>query len=427
MTGLCLFVFSIVVWLSRGQYDPTAPLLAALFVAWVAVTTLNRPVLAGRSIARSLVKPFEFLPWLFALLFAIKPDLIYIDPTRSGMLAWLRLLPLVAVTIAMLPWKGIRQRGFTSRAFVMIVFLIFYASVLVLSPHPQIDVFTSNDAAVGFFRHGLNPYSQTYIDIYHGHNDYRPGFLYWPMALYLQTLSKILFHDVRAILVLCWWVAALWVPRRSFLLWLTLPFLAFGFEQAWLDPALSLCAAVSFWALKRRQWIPLALAIAAAASIKQYGFVIGFFSVIWLWFERPKTETAKTVGLSALIFGAALIPFLVWAPADFLSMTITAHTGALSRPDALNFTAFWMRTTGTDFPPLAQLAMTALGFMVGVIHVIRNRSTRGTRVVAEACAMAFGFSFLFGKFGFCNYHWLLISFWLLSRSDESADANRLPS
>jgi len=418
MTEICLIAFSIVVWLSRGQYDPTAPVLAALFVAWT--------ISPGRSLG--WLKP---LPWIFALLFAIKPDLIYIDPARSGMLTVIRFLPLVAVTLAMLPWKNVFcRRWLTSKTFLMFVFLVFYAGVLILSPHPKIDVFTSNDAAVDFFRHGLNPYSQTYADIYQGHYDYHPGFLYWPTALYLQTLSKILFHDVRAILVLCWWLAALWVPRRSFLLWLTLPFLAFGFEQAWLDPALSLCAAVSLWALKhpqnRRRWIPLALAIAAAASIKQYGFVIGFFSVIWLWLESSKTETIKTVGLSALVFGVALAPFLAWAPSDFLSMTITAHTGALSRPDALNFTAFWMRTTGTDFPPLAQLVMTALGFMAGVVHVVRNRSKRGARVIAEACAMAFGFSFLFGKFGFCNYHWLLISFWLLSLADESADVNRAP-
>ena len=42
-------------------------------------------------------------------------------------------------------------------------------------------------------------------------------------------------------------------------------------------------------------------------------------------------------------------------------------------------------------------------------------------VIAESWAIAFGFAMLFGKFAFCNYYWLLISFWILSLAFENVE------
>ena len=414
MTYLAILLFSTVVWLAKGHYDPSVPLLVLVFLAW-SYLTVFKP-------SSSVVKKGEsyfycYFPWLSAVMMAIKPNLIYVLDGLRPAYQFYRFIPLTLTAISLRKTKII---GWS----VAFAFLIFFFTALYLSPNPHIDVFVSNTSAVDFFLQGLNPYSQTYVDIYGGRFDYHPGFVYWPMALYLQTVSKLIFGDIRSILVLAWWCAAFFFPKNNpraaqlKKIWWLIPFLAFGFEQGWIDPLLSLMAAITLWSMKNKKWWLTAIAIGLAASIKQYGFIIGAFPLIALALDQGWKVVGKVSLFAGILFIALLAPFLIWNLQDFISMTLTTHAHALARPDALNFTAFWMKISGTDFPWLAQLAMTLLGFALAFFHVFRNRANRGLAVIPESWAIAFGFSTLFGKFAFCNYHWLLISFWLLSLAFE---------
>ena len=434
MTYIVILLFSTVVWLAKGHYDPSIPLLVIAFLVWVYSKLFLKPIFKIAHAQKIESYFYQGLPWLSAVMMAIKPNLIYVLESFRPIYLYFRFIPLGVVALS-------TRKSKTLEWCVAFGILVFFLAALYLSPIPFIDVFRSNNAAVDFFLQGLNPYSQTYADIYGGRFDYHTGFLYWPMTLYLQTFSKLFFHDIRVILVIAWWGGAFFFPKTNprvqelKKIWWLIPFLAFGFEQAWLDPILSAGAAITLWAMWSQKWVLMALTIAVAASMKQYGIIIGIFPVFLMFLEQKWKPMLKVMGIGGLVFALALAPFLFWNFQDFLSMTITAHASALPRADALNFTAFWMKTTGLVFPGLsnpdvesfiksAQLAMTALGFILAFYHVIKNRAQRSLAVIPEAWAISFGFSMLFGKFAFCNYHWLLISFWILSLAFEDADRAR---
>jgi uncharacterized membrane protein len=403
MTVLTLFVFSVVVWLNRGHYDPTAPLLTLIFLIWNASVFFNwtEPGLFQKSL--------RWIPWIWGGLFFLKNDLLYVSKELKLEIFWIRSLPLVGVLFCSVFKRSGKWLG---PALISLSF----ALTLYYSPSPHIDVFHSNRLAVQFFLKGLNPYSEIYPDIYEHSYDYHPGFLYWPGALLLQTLSQVLFHDIRAVLILAWVFASFFLPNRkhSILLWITIPFLAFAFEQAWLDPLIIFGAAIALYAIEKEKLFLWALAVVISASVKQYGFMIGLFSMLYLMLEKGASRLIRPV--IGVFFGFALVmlPFLLWSPQDFLNQTVFNHVGAQVRPDALNFTAFWLRLTGDTLSPITQLIAVIFGCMVATVHVLKNRSRRGVRVIPEAWAIFFGFSVLFGKFAFCNYYCLMLGFWLLA-------------
>ena len=126
-----------------------------------------------------------------------------------------------------------------------------------------------------------------------------------------------------------------------------------------------------------------------------------------------------------------MTPLIWWSPHDFLQMTLLTHASAKIRPDALNFTAFWFKTTGQELSPAVQGLAVFLGLMIALFHVLKNRTRRGISVIPEAWAIFFGFSIFFGKFAFCNYYWLLLSFcWMAvsesARADEFSSVREVP-
>lgn len=429
MTPLLITLFSIVVWLNRGQYDPAAIVLVIAFLVWVA--SRLSPTL-GQTLEHKL-RPLEpiarRLPLVAGVMMAIKPNIIYLQAGLGPALHVFRFVPLALGLIHY--WLNHYRRDpnpLKPNNYLMpLLYSVAFLFVTYLSPSPKIDVFSSNTEAVKFFLQGLNPYSQTYGDIYQGEFGYTPGFLYWPGALYLQTLSYLALHDIRAVNILAWCASLFFIPQGLRIFWMCIPFLAFGFEQSWLDPLLSFFAALSLWSIQNKRWWVLAVAAAIAASIKQYGFLIGFFSLLWMikhhgFNSGGRKLIFKITSLSASIFLALLLPFLVWGASDFFSMTLASHGQALTRPDALNFSAFWQQVTGTPFPGIAQALMTLLGFALASVHVFKSKQPQ-PQIIAEAWAIAFGFSMLFGKFAFCNYHWLLISFWMLSLNPKTEGAD----
>lgn len=416
-TYLFITILTFIVWHTRGFYSLWGVISVISFLAWVYQTICSQTQATAK--VRNLF--YKYLPILYSLLLVSKPPLGSVPETHRiyhRVFRWSSLTTLLSFE-KILPW----------------LVLIYYFCILFLSPNPHIDVYQSNLIGVDFLLHHLNPYSQIYPDIYAGAFDYKPGYLYWPGALYLQTLSKLVFKDIRAATLLVWWVAAFFIPRehdhRSQLqkVWWLLPFAPFGFEQAWLDPILSGFAALTLWSIHKKNYMLLATAIATAASIKQYGFILGGFSIFYFINLKKWKITANTLLVAALIFFIIMAPMLFWNPSDFISITLLSHSKALPRNDALNFTALWMRVTGYSFSSIFQALFTLLGFLLACFHIFKNHTLKGIAVVPESWVIAFGFSMLFGKFAFCNYYWLLISFLLMSVMYEvkTSGADKSPS
>jgi hypothetical protein len=419
-TCFMIVLFGSEVWKSWAYFDGSAIWLVISFVAWTNVRIFF-PMKSSSNILRiGECCFFQFFPWVSAFMIAMKPGLMYAgDPLRFVYFLF-RFAPIGLNVI--------------SRKTLPPIVLFFFLAVLYLSSDPFIDVFRSNSLAVGFFHQGLNPYSQIYPDIYGRQFDYHPGFLYWPAALYLQIVSKVIFGDIRVILVLAWWGAVFFFPNTNChsqalrKIWWFIPFIPFALEQAWLDPLISFAAAATLWAMKNRRWCLMAAAIGIAASVKQYGFLVGLFPIATLALDRDWKVLVRVSLTAFVLFLLVVAPFLISDPRGFFAMTITAHTSAAVRAEALNFTAFWMYLTGSPFPASAQLAFTLYGFGLGFFHLIKNRARSRLTVIAESWAIAFGFSMLFGKFAFCNYYWLLISFWILSlafENDERLDSKKI--
>ncbi len=308
--------------------------------------------------------------------------------------------------------------------------LIFYVLNLFADPSIGIDVYVANNMGIDHLFNGLNPYSQAYPEELSGGRGYRPGFLYWPGTLYLEGLSKWLVGDIRGVLVLCWWVAPFFFPKRRSeaetlslrVIWWFLPFLSLCLRCGWIDPILSFSATLLIHGITRRNWRVVSFSIALAASVKQYGGILGVFAIPYLFLtEGTRTAALRVTLQSAGIFGLLLMPFLLWDLHGFLDMTVLSHLEAVTRLDALNFTAWWTHVSGRAFPGLAQGIMTLIGFALGFLHLLRNARRDGLATLPESWAIAFGFSVVFGKFGFINYYWLWISFLILALVLEKQD------
>ncbi|MBC7396720.1 MAG: hypothetical protein H7333_04680 [Bdellovibrionales bacterium] len=407
VTLFLIFCTTLVVWLNRGRYDPSVPFLTLFFLKWVHASVWNKTFLPKVSVIFS-----RFLPWIFALLFLIRNELLYVEPAYLSVSRAMSFFPLIGMAI--FTWG--RKFGLAGALFWILPFFLTF----LLSPSPHMDVFQSNRLAVDFFLHGQNPYSAVYPDIYRNEFDYHPGFLYWPGALYLQTVSQLIFSDIRVVLALGWVIAGFLLreQKKSLALWMTLPILAFGFEQAWLDPLIALGGALALYGIREKKHAYWILGAVLAASVKQYGFMVGLFSVLYCALEYGIAGVRKSFWIMAGAFALVMLPMILWAPHDFLQMTVLTHTSAKIRPDALNFTAFWLKMTGAELPNSFQLLAIVLGLGLAIFHVVQNGHVRRLKVVPEAWAIFFGFSIFFGKFAFCNYYWLLISFWIMAESED---------
>ena len=393
--------------------------LIPVLTLWLGVWSFNRIF----SRLPSSPKAFQFferyLPWTGILLMAIKPGGPALIPSLLGGTAFFRFFyPLTLCPL----W--IKTLSFKKKTTLLAAgALIYFIVSLVLDPSPGIDVFVANNMGLDYLARGLNPYAQFYPEALSGGRGYRPGFLYWPGTLYLEGLSRWIFGDLRVILALLWWSAPFFFrksenPKRDLTLkvaWWFLPFLNFCLECAWIDPILAFCAAVLIYGItKRRIWV-MAFAIALAASVKQYGGLLGAFAIPYLFFAGEKKGILLRLTLLAgFFFGLLMLPFLAWDLRAFVDMTLKSHLEATTRLDALNFTAWWITVTGGSFSNRAQGIMTLLGFVLGLFHLGRNSKRNGLKTLPEAWAMTFGFSVMFGKFGFANYYWLWISFLILA-------------
>jgi hypothetical protein len=142
MTLALILITSIIVWLNRGLYDPSVPVLVAFFLAWSYASFTNRKWLNES-------KRYLFLlPWIWAILFIFRNDLLYVDDLKKEAVSLLRFFPLLSVAIYTLDQYVYKASPRAIRSLPM--FFIILILVPFLSSEPHIDVFQSNRLGVQY-------------------------------------------------------------------------------------------------------------------------------------------------------------------------------------------------------------------------------------------------------------------------------------
>jgi hypothetical protein len=324
---------------------------------------------------------------------------------------------------------------YRSLAVTLIVLLVF-AQILVplLSPHPWIDVFVNNTAAVDFFLKGKNPYIQTYVDVYNGLFSYPAGFLYFPGLLFCLAPFRVLFGDIRYAFIFAQILNAILIYRivkrredveRSLdktvgtllpwllpVLWLSFPVIYHVLEQSWTDTLLITFTFLIVDSIDLKRWGWVGLLAGLVFTTKQYGFIISLFAVLRVAQIGGVYSGLRSAGLAAGAFSAVLIPFMLANFKGLYAMTIQAQVSPGIRTDSLGMSALFALKWGYYFPSSMQILISVLG-LVGGIGMILSDPLKKMDRVAVALFFAYGCSFLFGKWAFCNYHYLLASFLIL--------------
>jgi hypothetical protein len=319
---------------------------------------------------------------------------------------------------ALLAFRSVSTLSFVALAGAL-------ALVPIISPKPFIDVWVNNQAAVDFLAQGLNPYSQSYMDIYHGRYDYHAGFLYFPGILYWLAPFRFLLGDIRFGLVfanLATAVGLIALSRRlklaeTFrwlipLIWLAFPVTFFVAEQAWIDTILITLAVLALWSAEARRFALAGVLGGLAFSMKQYGFLITGIVLFRIWRLAGFKPTLRATVSASASFLVVVLPFALADWDAFYESTIGGHADSQVRLDAFNFTVFLYREAGILIPGFLRVVLSASGALFSAVWMLRKATPRLSDAAA-ALSVSYGMAFLFGKWAFCNYHYLLAGFVVL--------------
>jgi hypothetical protein len=347
-----------------------------------------------------------------------------------------------ALLLLVAAWPWIRYRAgriaywALGGALVLMAIFVVERGVLLASPSPHIDVWTSSQKAVGFLLAGKNPYSQRYDDIYGGQYDYRPGMTYFPGWPVWSTLGALVLpggHDVRASLVAADVLACVFLvgamrcervqPELWLLVvlaWLTFPIGPFVLEQSWIDRLLIACFAAAAWAFSAKRPMLAGVAMGYACAAKQYAPLGAALAFVHAWRAFGFRGALRYAAAAAAVVSLVVLPFVLIAPKDFYAFTIDAYVTQLPRPDALAVPTYYVhhampidmdhiKKMYTPYSVLT-LALVALVFA----WMARRRTPATTASWLGATAVAYGFFWIFAKLSFCNYYFLDAFFALAS-------------
>lgn len=324
-----------------------------------------------------------------------------------------------------------RAAGLFAAGAVILTLIWARWQVLETSTHPAIDVWTSSQRAVDYFLEGKNPYTQSYVDIYHGRYDYFPSFPYLPAYLYAATAGVWLvpsLHDVRVSLFASEIVVAAFlflIARRENLslltcalvvcVWLALPVCLFILEQAWIDSLLLVGFAGAAWALSSKRVVAAGVFLGLSCATKQYAVLGVSFFYVYAWRALGLRAAVKLVVSSALVTTAFMLPFAVLDLRQFLKYTLMSWGGALPRTDSLSLPAYLAH----KHPPHGDDELRALyhpfAFVQGAVWLgtlawlaWQHRPT--LRQLFGAIGFATAIVLMVAKQAFCNYYYFMSFF-----------------
>lgn len=418
--ALLYALLGVILHVTEGHFHTTwLPVYFAGFVAWVA--------LAARAPAAPRRAPPDADLALLALCAAgawfWSSHALLADARRGAALTLFRQLPWAVVALCGLA-AWLRRAWWPVAAAVAVV--IGAKTLLVeTSPRPFIDVFTSNTLAADFYLARVNPYAQVYPDIYGGGHDYRPGMVYWPAVLAVQSAARAAFGDIRWSFVLADLVTAGAVTAALARLGLSLrlallaalalllsPVGPFVFEQAWVDPLLFGAFALFACAMAFEHAALAGCALGLAVALKQYGAFGAAVGLAWTLRAFGPRRAAQAAAAAAVTFALTTLPVALQRLDAFIEMTVRVPGRMGLRRDALSLLVYLAdQLTGAQ-PTTVTLLAAALSTGLGVAWVLRAPRPSLAHWSA-ASGLAYGGFFFFGKQAFCNYHHFLGGFVLL--------------
>jgi hypothetical protein len=270
--------------------------------------------------------------------------------------------------------------------------------------------------AVAALRHGANPYSLTYPNIYKDASFYGPGlsvngrlqfgFPYFPLSLLLAMPGQVLAGDHRYSQLVAMELAAILMAfswKKGFgataaALFLTTPRVFFVLEQAWTEPFVVLAVAIVVFAACR---CPRAVpwAFGAFLAIKQYA-VLALPAALLL---APRADVPRFLTKAAIVATAVTLPFMLWNPTDFWNSVVTLQFHQPFRTESLSYLAWWVRQGHR--PPSELLSFVAAGAGSGLALWRAPRTAAG---FAATLALTFFAFFAFNKQAFSNYYFFVI-------------------
>lgn len=351
---------------------------------------------------------------------AFTPGLMHTEAGGAG--RWIAIAQLVMVAV-ITGYGPSRQALLSRRArrciFFVIVGITTMAGAWAIAglPDPNIDVYNFLSEGAWGLLQGRNPYAMEftpvskpvgpgYIDLaYHYVYSYLPGTL-------LLTLPSVLLGDVR-------WVMLAAVLASAFLLrslsrrlevpepvadsvaiaFLTYPGLLCVVQNAWPEPLIVCLWLAALWTVvsARPSW---AVGLSGLfLAIKQYNPPLAI-PLLGAGIKR------RQIIASLLIPASLCAVFIAWGPRDFLWDAFLYQVQVPARPDALSLSAYLLHTVDLPLPGWVGLAVPAIALGYAFRAVLKRQG------LAQSLRLTAGFYlslFLFNKFAFANYYFLLQS------------------
>jgi hypothetical protein len=397
--------------LSSGMYDePALALVTAATVLAILGTVIGDShrgqsivtVVLGVGCAASLAVHFHFNPTFYG------------DPRKLESFHAFAIVGLVLLSAYLC--LHLRASLVKARFLLLLaVFAMMGIAVLRASPKPWIDVWYLQQGAADALRHGYDPYSVAYPNIY-GHlanisyppellvNGHLYSFCYPPLTILVDLPARLLLGDIRyaslgLMLFSAWAIARLSTEGEVAALFLLFqPRTFFVLEQSWIEPLVLAAIALTALLVKRRKGaIACGIALGLLAASKQYS---PYFALP-LFLAFPPENRVRSLLVAAATAAAVLVPFALWDFHGFWHGLVTWHFALSSRDDALSLMAFWNRHGGAPRAVLALVPFLGVALLAGTL---KWRVTLGHALAAAGAA--FLLVVVAYKQAFCNYYWL---------------------
>jgi hypothetical protein len=413
--ALAAVTIALALQISSGMYDPLALALVTLAsvaavvgLVWRRRATAPEPPLLAQAILGA-----GCTAGLLCHLF-LNPTFYGDARSFEGGFRWFALISLVILSA----YLCIHLRASLIRARFLLLLLCFAVMGIVAlraSPRPWVDVWTFQQGGADALLHGVNPYRAAYPDIYGGRAGlgYAPellqrgrvaAFPYPPLTVLANVPGFALFGDVRysmlALMIASAWLIARAAPgvtgELAGLLVLLQPRSLFVLEQAWNEPLVLFCFALTAYLIARgARWALCGGALGLLAASKQFSP----FLFVPLAAVLPNR---RGLWVAAAVLIAVLVPFAIGDPAAFWRGLVQFHFLQAFRADSLSLTAAAVRLVGAAVLPVS---LAGVAFAVALLALTVRRGG-GLPLACAAAAAAWCAVLVWNKQSFCNYWWL---------------------
>ena len=314
-----------------------------------------------------------------------------------------------------------------------VMMLLARLAVLLAAPTPFIDVFIVGTEGADRFLQGQDPFVSEYSDIYEGTYQYRPGYIYWPTVLYIQTAARLLFGDIRTAFILFELAAVLLIlhltrsrgPLESRLwatAWWTFPVAPTVLENAWVDTFLLTFVVGLLWSHRRGSAVGAGVNLGLMAACKQYALVIP--PLYWLLLGRLRgwREGLKALLWTGITWLAMMVPFAVSGGWGFYDATFRSVLILPMRPDALTLQSFLLKELGWRLPQGLVLLL-YLGAFFGLLSWLYRQPDLNR--FRSSLFVIFSVIFIVGKQAFLNYYYLLAFLLLLAVGEIGEESEQV--